>query len=367
LIRGVDWVSRQRRLTLGQQPLSRGWEQGLLPAGGLEDVNSFFYWVPSNIWSWRGMDHVAAALEAIAHPEAAQVRAEADRYRGDILRSLTIARQHNPLVRLRDGRWVPHYPTHIYRRGRDMGWIRETLEGSVNLLISGILDPNGSEAPWILNDYQDNLYVGGEFGYPIPEFHEMWYDWAGFSCQPNLLAGLMPYLERDEIEVYIWMFFNAFNATYSPNIQGVVEHPRPILGFSNAEPFKTSDESNSIKWLRYMFVYGKGGTLYLGRALPREWLRGGKNIYLKRVHTRFGVVSVEYQTDADENRITCKTDLAEMAAPGRFLVRFRHPAKKPIKYIRINGQPHAAFDPVKGDVDITGKNGKLIIEANYQD
>ena len=179
-------------------------------------------------------------------------------------------------MKLRDGRWVPHYPTHIYRRGRDLGWIRETLEGSVNLLLSGFLDPNGPEAPWILDDYQDNLYAGGEFGYPIPEFHQTWFDWAGFSCQPNLLAGLMPYLDRDEIEVYLWMFFNAFNAAYSPNIQGVVEHPRPILGFSNAEPFKTSDESNSIKWLRYMFVYGKGDTLHLGRALPREWLSGGE-------------------------------------------------------------------------------------------
>ena len=71
LIRGADWLARQRRLTLGRQPLSRGWERGLLPAGGLEDVTSFFYWVPNNTWSWRGMDHAAAALAAIGHPGAA--------------------------------------------------------------------------------------------------------------------------------------------------------------------------------------------------------------------------------------------------------------------------------------------------------
>jgi len=365
LIRGAEWVMRQRRLTVGQQPLSRGWERGLLPAGGLEDVNSFFYWVPSNTWNWRGLDHAAAALEAIGHPEAGRLRAEADAYRADILRSLAIARQHNPLVRLRDGRWVPHYPTHVYRRGRDLGWIRETLEGSVNLLLCGILDPNGSEAAWILDDYQDNLYTGGEFGYPIPDFHEMWYDWAGFSCQPNLLAGLMPYLDRDEIEVYIWMFFNAFTATYRPNIQGVVEHPRPVLGFSNAEPFKTSDESNSIKWLRYMFVYGKGDTLHLGKALPREWLSRRESTYLKRVHTRFGIVSVEYEPDLTQNRITCKADLALTTTPARTLVRFRHPEKRAIQSVRINGEEHTAFDPAKGDVDISGRSGPVKIEALY--
>jgi hypothetical protein len=365
LIRGTEWTVRQRRLTMGEQPLSRGWERGLLPAGGLEDVNSFFYWVPSNIWNWRGMDHVAAALEAVGHPEASRLRAEADAYRADILRSLTIARQHNPLVRLRDGRWVPHYPTHVYRRGRDLGWIRETLEGSVNLLLCGILDPNGPEAQGILDDFQDNLYSGGEFGYPIPDFHETWYDWAGFSCQPNLLAGLMPYLDRDEIEIYIWMFFNAFTAAYSPNIQGVVEHPRPVLGFSNAEPFKTSDESNSIKWLRYMFVYGKGDTLHLGRALPREWLSHGESIHLKRVHTRFGVVSVEYEPDLTQNRITCKADLAFKTAPARTLVRFRHPDKRAIQSVRVNGAEHSHFDPLKGDVDVSGKSGALTIEALY--
>jgi ribosomal protein L27 len=365
LVRGADWVARQRKLTMGDQPLSRGWERGLLPAGGLEDIDSFFYWYPSNIWSWRGMNHIAAALTAIGHPEAQRVQTEADQYKADILRSLTIARQHNPLVRLRDGRWVPHYPTNVYRRGRELGWIRETLEGSVNLLLAGILDSNGPQAQGILDDYQDNLYPGGAFGYPIPDFDETWFDWAGFSCQPNLLAGLMPHLDRDEIEVYLWMFFNAYNAAYTPNIGGVVEHPRPVLGFSNAEPFKTSDESNSVKWLRYMFVYGKDDTLYIGKALPREWLSSGRNIYLKRVQTRFGVVSAEYQTDADENRITCKADLAEMAKPGRFLVRFRHPTKKPIQSVRVNGAAHTAFDPAKGDVDVTGQTGKLTIEAVY--
>lgn len=365
LIRGAEWIMRQRRLTMGPQPLSRGWEHGLLPAGGLEDVNSFFYWAPSNIWNWWGMNHAAAALETIGHSEANRLRAEADAYRADILRSLTIARQHNPLVRLRDGRWVPHYPTHVYRRGRELGWIRETLEGSVNLLLCGILDPNGPEARGILDDFQDNLYTGGEFGYPIPDFHETWYDWAGFSCQPNLLAGLMPHLDRDEIEVYLWMFFNAFTAAYSPNIQGVVEHPRPVLGFSNAEPFKTSDESNSIKWLRYMFVYGKGDTLRLGKALPREWLSRRESIYLKRVHTRFGVVSIEYEPDPTRNRITCKTDLALTTTPARTFVRFRHPEKRAIQSVRINGVEHAAFDPVKGDVDISGKSGPVKIEAVY--
>jgi hypothetical protein len=138
-----------------------------------------------------------------------------------------------------------------------------------------------------------------------------------------------------------------------------------VLGFSNAEPFKTSDEANSNEWLRYMFVYGQGDTLHLGRALPREWLSGKESICLKRVHTRFGVVSVEYEPDPAQNRITCKADLALVTAPARTLVRFRHPEKKPIQSVRVNGVEHQQFDPVRGDVDVSGKSGALTIEALY--
>jgi hypothetical protein len=114
-----------------------------------------------------------------------------------------------------------------------------------------------------------------------------------------------------------------------------------------------------------MFVYGKGDSLHLGRALPREWLSRGDSIYLKRIHTRFGVVSVEYEPDPAQNRITCKADLALKTAPARMLVRFRHPDKKPIQSVRVNGVAHTAFDPVKGDVDISGKSGVLTIEAFF--
>jgi len=114
-----------------------------------------------------------------------------------------------------------------------------------------------------------------------------------------------------------------------------------------------------------MFVYGKGDTLHLGRALPREWLSRGESIYLKRVHTRFGVVSVEYEPDPAQYRITCKADLALKTAPARTLVRFRHPEKRAIQSVRVNGEEHTAFDPVKGDVDVSGKSGALTIEALY--
>jgi hypothetical protein len=106
--------------------------------------------------------------------------------------------------------------------------------------------------------------------------------------------------------------------------------------------------------------------LHLGRALPREWLSGKESIHLKRVHTRFGVVSVEYEPAPAQNRITCKADLEFKTAPARTLVRFRHPDKRAIQSVRVNGVEHKRFDPIKGDVDVSGKSGAMTIEAFYE-
>jgi len=365
VIKGVDWVARQRKVTMTELPHSRGWERGWLAAGALEDVDDYFYWLSTNSLTWRGVEWAARALEAIGHPEAARVRAEADDYRKCLIRGFELNRQHAPLVRLRDGRWVPQYPSRLYHRGRDVGWIREVLEGSVYLLISGLYDYNSKQAQWILDDYQDNRYMGPLWGYPFPDFARNWFDYGGFSNQPNLLAGLMPHLDRDEPEIYIWMFFNAWAACYREEINAMVEHPQPYLGFSNSAHFKTSDQANAVKWLRYLFVYVVDDTLHFGRAIPREWFSEGREIYAEKVSTRFGDVGVRYSSRAAAGKITAEVDLALRKQPGKILVRIRHPEKLPVKSVTVNGKPHDKLDAEKGDVDISGMSGKTQMEAQY--
>ena len=366
LLKGVDWVIRQRRETMKDLPHSRGWERGWLAPGGLEDVSDYFFWLSTNNMTFRGVEYVARALEAAGHPEAARVRAEADDYRDALKRGFETARRHGPLVRLNDGRWVPHYPSRLYRRGRDVGWIREILEGAIYMLISELYDPNSREAGWILDDYLDNRYMSPNLGYPVYQPPANWFDYGGFSQQPCLLAGLMPYLDRDEPEVYIWMFFNAWASCFREEVSGMIEHPAPILGYSNCTAYKTSDEANAVMWFRYMYVYAIGDVLHLGRAIPREWLSDNGEIFAEKVATRFGQVSVRYNSEAAAGKIAAQVDFVERNRPGKLLVRFRHPERLPVESVTVNGQAHAAFDAVKGDVDITGKSGRLEIVASYK-
>jgi len=365
LIRGLEWVFRQRAHTLEPMPHSRGWERGFLPAGGLEDVTDYWYWLSTNALTWRGCDAAATALEAIAHPDAARLRQAADAYRQDLLRGFETMRQATPLVRLRDGRWVPHYPSRLYCRGRDYGWIRETLEGAVYLLISGLYAPDSPQAAWILDDFLDNRYMNPPFGYAIDVPERTWYDRGGLSIQPNLLAGLMPHLDRDEVEVYLWMFFNCWAACYREEITAMVEHPYPVLGFSNSAHFKTSDEANAVAWLQDLFAYATPGLLHLGRAIPREWLRPGRGARASGLHTRFGTVSIAYVPDADGRTIEARATLALRTAPARALVRFRTPGRTPLREVSVNGRAHEAFIAETGDVDVTGHTGDVVVRVRY--
>ena len=365
VIAGADWISRQRRNTMKELPHSRGWEYGFLPAGSLEDVTDFYYWLSTNALTWRGADHAARALAEIGHPEADRLRGEADRYRHDLIRGFETMRQHSPLVRLRDGRWIPHYPSRLYRRGRDVGWIREVLEGAVYLLLSGLYDSTSKQAGWILDDYQDNRYMAPPYGYLIPDFESNWFSRGGFSIQPNLLAGLLPYLDRDEPEQYIRMFFNAWCACYREEIGGMSEHPMPVLGFSNSAQFKTSDEANAVMWLRYLYLYWNHELLHIGRALPRAWLSAGNDIAVTDVATYHGAVSARYSVDLSGSRIKLECRLDKRAGRARVLARFRHPEKTPIKAVHVNGKRWTAFNPATEDVDLTGLTGKIVVDVVY--
>ena len=219
-----------------------------------------------------------------------------------------------------------------------------------------------------LDDYLDNLYHHPPYGYAMTDAAAEWFDRGGFSIQPNLLAGLLPHLDRDEPELYLWMFFNAWAACYREETNALVEHPMPVLGYSNAVPFKTSDQANAMKWLRYLLVYAPADGLFLGRAVPRAWWRDGATTDLRGAATRYGTVSVRFTSAAASGRLTAALDLALRAAPPRLVLRFRHPTGTAIRAVTVNGAPWPAakVDAAKGDVDLSGASGSVVVEARYE-
>lgn len=333
ILAGADWVIRETRRTADRHPL----ERGLLPAGSLEDIGDWWTWLSTSCYTWRGLDSAAWALEQLHHPEAARVRGEATAYHRALLANFREAAKRSPVVRLRDGTAVPHIPSQVHRRGRSFGWICETLEGALHLLITGALDPGSPEARWILNDYEDNLYLSNQYGYTLHDFEKHWFGRGGMSMQACLLLDVEPYLYRDDVKHALRALFNGIAVSHFPDVHMNTEHALPDMEDWRGDHFKSSDEANAAGWLRYLFVRESGDSLLIGQAIPRDWLRPGKRCGIERAATYFGPVTVLYEGQAD--RITARLEGAVRNPPGQIRLRFRMPDEKPVTSVTVNGKP----------------------------
>ncbi|MCX5644103.1 MAG: hypothetical protein NTZ17_05385 [Phycisphaerae bacterium] len=367
MVKACEWVIRERQGTMatnpdGNKPLEYGW----LPAGSLEDVTDRWNWLATNsatVWGFRAL---ADALADFGHPEGKRLQQEARAYYDDFMHGITESRVLCPVVRLRDGTYVPKIPSRLYERGRAYGWIREVLEGSMFLPAYGLLAPTAPETRWILKDYEDNLYISDRYGYSIPVYDAFWFSRGGFSMQANLLDGPLSYLWRDDVKHFIRGYFNGFASAFYPEIRMCNEHSLPELGYPAGDLFKTSDEAQSNYWLRLMFVNDEGPDLYLGQAIPRYWLGDGNKIGIQRAATHFGPLSLRYDSRAAQGSIKVTLDLSGRNQPRTIYVRIRHPQSKPLKTVLLNGQPYNKLDQDKEWIILPGSlSGRQEIAGLY--
>ena len=355
ILAGADWIIRESARTAGRQEL----EAGLLPPGSLEDIGDWWTWLSTSCYTWRGLDSAAWALERIGHPEAQRVRRAAEAFHASLLANFGKASERSPVVRLRDGTAVPQIPSYVQRRGRSFGWICQTLEGALHLLITGAMDPHSAAAGEILKDYEDNLYLSNQYGYRLPDFEHHWFSRGGMSMQACLLLDVEPFLQRDDVKHALRAMFNAIAVSHFPDVHINTEHALPEMGDWRGDHYKSSDESNACGWLRQVFVREEGEALLLGQAVPREWLSPGQRCGLERAATWFGPTSVVYTGGADE--IAAAVAGPQRNPPQQIRLRFRAPGQRPIASVTVNGQPWTRFRDEW--VDLPGNVGRANVVA----
>jgi hypothetical protein len=307
------------------------------------------------------LDSAAWALEQIKHSEAGRVRQEADAYHTNLLGNFQKAAERSPVVRLRDGTAISHIPSYVQRRGRSFGWICETLEGGMHLLITGALDARSRQAEWILKDYEDNLFLSNQYGYTLDDFDKYWFGRGGMSMQACLLLDVEPYLHRDDVKNALRAMFNAIAVSHFPDVHMNTEHALPEMGDWRGDHFKSSDESNACGWLRQIFVREENDELLLGQAVPREWLASGQKCGLQNARTYFGPMNLVYS--GGDHQITAQVKLPQRDPPRRVQLRFRTPHEEPLKAVTVNGK---AWTSVQNDwVELPGKVGSANVVVSY--
>jgi hypothetical protein len=358
IVKAADWIIRESKRTANRHEL----ERGLLPAGSLEDIGDWWPWLSTSCYTWRGLDSAAWALEHLKHPDAKHVRQEADRYHASLLANFRKASERSPVVRLRDGTAISQIPSQVHRRGRSFGWICQTLEGAVHLLITGALDARSPEADSILRDYEDNLYLSNQYGYTLDDFDRHWFDRGGMSMQACLLFDVEPYLYRDDVKHALRALFNAESVSYFPDVRMNTEHAAPYFDDWRGDHYKSSDEANCAGWLRQLFVREDHGELLLGQAVPREWLKAGNRCGLERAASYFGPVSVMFT--GGENEICAEVAGPRRNPPKTIRLRFRTPSGEPLTAVTVNGKAWKKFD--RDWVYLPGDVGSASVVARYR-
>jgi hypothetical protein len=114
--------------------------------------------------------------------------------------------------------------------------------------------------------------------------------------------------------------------------------------------------------IRWMLVLedSDADRLYLGRALPREWVASGKEIRIEGAPTRWGRVGLGMATQGQ--RVQAIVELERPGAPAELHVKLRLPAAMKPGVVTVNGQP-ASFGGFHGDTVIIQTGGQRRFEV----
>ena len=84
LVKGCDWITRERQAAIDEGRRRRPVDYGFLPTGSLEDVTDYWTWLSTNAYAYRGFRSAADVLAEIDHPEAARLQQDARAYGADL-------------------------------------------------------------------------------------------------------------------------------------------------------------------------------------------------------------------------------------------------------------------------------------------
>ena len=363
LVSACEFIIRERH---GTKVYSRAGqpviEWGLLPAGHLEDNPEWRHWFAVNAHAYAGLKGVAEVLATIDHPESSRLDKEAAAYREDIRRAALRSMEAMPVVRLRDGSYVPHIPTRTGLRGREWGWFREAAYGALHLMECGVFEPNEPAMTWLLKDLEDNLFVSREWGRPV-DIAKYWFSHGGVTIQANLMDLAIDYLRRGQIEHGLRSLFNNFGASIYPDVRAFTEHPVVELGHGIGPFYKTPDESKSLVWLRAFLVREEGQALHVAPGAPRAWFAAGQAFGLRKMATFFGPLT--YRIEAAGSRVTARIELTDDRPPEELIIHLRRPDKQPLRSVTVNGQAHSDYDVAGEWVRVQSPKGTIVVEAQY--
>ena len=344
-LRTLDWCLAQ---------IAHGQKSTLAPGLIVGPLNDLVH--EERPWAWpqayyvAGLDLFGRALEAYGHPRAGECRAASKTLYVAVEREFARGSVNSPVVQLNDGTWSNYVPYDAAtpRRRQELWFVSETDSGVVHLPRLKAIDPRGWLTTAMLHDHEDNL------------FFKQW----GAANEPVYNMQGTVYLYRDEPEAAIRTFYTTMACAFSHAQLEPVEH-RWAWGQYFGPP---STDGAWFELYRNMLLNELSGesTLFIGQAVPRAWLADGKRIAVTGAPTYFGPLNLQFESAAANDRITSHMEFLSDRRPQTLLIRLRHPEKKSLRSVSVNGKNWTDFDTAKEWIRITNPQGKeYTIAAGY--
>ena len=366
------WAMAQRAMTMQlDERHNKRPEYGLMPPGLAADWDVYAYYAYLNGYYAAGLREVGNALADIGHPDANIVKHNGADLAGEIMRAFHWTQSLAPVFGLRDGTWVPEYPTHVYCPapvgdsyvGEDGGrsWCYDVEIGAHHLIPMGIMPPDCKEADWMLDHMEDVQFLKAGWGYyPAETSEKDWFNFGGFAkVQPYYARNAEAYALRDDVKPFIRSYFNSLVSLLNCEDLSLWEH------FFNGAYCKTHETGYFLYQTRTMLVTERGEQLWLAPFVPSGWMRDGDTVAAANAPTRFGPVGYKTTSHINAGYIESVIEPPTRQSPKQIVLRLRHPDGKQIRSVTVDGLPHFDFDPVRECVLLEPAGRKLVVRAYY--
>ncbi len=365
-----EWIVRQIDKTSQATAEGRP-EFGLMPPGVMADWNAFAYHFANNAYYYAALRELGTILAASHDPRAEKFTSRADKLRENTLRAYRWTQAQSPVVPLRNGAWVPHYPSQVhspgplgdYFPGQDAGrsWCYDVEIGAHQLVPTGVLDAKSRDVENMLNHMEDVQFLAdGWFDYPHALNASDWFNLGGFSkVQPYYTRNAEIYALRGDVKPFMRSYFNTLAAMLNPEVLTIWEH------FNHSGAWdKTHETGYFLHQTRMMLVQERGDELWLAPLITNNWLKEGMSLVVTNAPTRFGPVS--YGLAAHSGVIEAKIEPPKRSVPKAIVVRLRHPEGKKLGGVTVNGRSHTAFDAQNDTVRIAADLATpIVVRASY--
>jgi hypothetical protein len=367
------WIVRQtektQKLDAHGKPAP---ESGLMPPGVLADWNSFAYHFAMNAYYAAALRELGDALGDIGHKDAGFFKRHAAELKANTLRAYAWTQSRAPALALRDGTWIPHYPSQVHSPGKlgdffpgqDAGrsWCYDVEIGAHQLVPTGVLHPRTREVERMMDHMEDVQFLAdGWFDYPAAMNRADWFDLGGFSkVQPYYTRNCEVYALRDDVKPFVRSYFNSIASLLNPEVLTFWEHFRHSGAWD-----KTHETGYFLHQTRTMLVQERGEDLWLAPFVTDQWLKDGERISVKNAPTRFGKASYEITSRLAQGFIETRVEPPTRERPRQIVLRLRHPEGKPVQSVTVNGKRHSAFDHDQGLVRLASHQGAAVIRVAY--